>query len=176
MGVESSISNGSVPLPVSIANGGTSSTSVGGAQTALGMGSAALQPSSAFCQTANNLSDVTAATALSNLGGLSGGKLTATNQTSNFTMTLPANAFIIGIFIKETAGNAITGGLRIGTTNTGTDVVIALSVGANSIQMVPNATLLKQVFSTSATQQLFLQAVTLFNSASITVEIIYGNL
>lgn len=125
-------------------------------------------------QVSNNLSDVSSpATALSNLGGVTGGIVKAVAQGANFTMSLPIGAIIQQIFINETAGNAITGGIKIGTTSGATDVAIAIAVGANSIQIVSSATILKQVFSTTLTQTLFFQTVTLWNSASVNVEILY---
>lgn len=109
-------------------------------------------------------------------GNIAGGKLTATAQTSAFTLTLPANAYIQNIFIKETAGNLVLGGVKIGSSLGATDVAVAITIGANSIQIVPAAQVLKQVFSTSATQVIYFDAVTGFNAASLNVEIIYGNL
>ncbi len=102
--------------------------------------------------------------------------LTANAQTANFTLTIPANNYIQNIFVNETAGAAITGGLNIGTTALATDVVNARAVGASSIQMIPAASILKQVFSTSATQQLFISAGSSWNGASINIEVIYASL
>lgn len=154
-------------VPVSVANGGTNSNTAGVA-AANNIGALAI---------ANNLSDVgTAATALTNLGGASGGIVKAIAQGANFTMTFPANAIIDDIVIQETAGNAITGGVRIGTTNGGTDVAVAIAVSALSLQVVPDALILSNVFSTSATQTLFVQAVTLWNGAVINLEILYRSL
>lgn len=108
--------------------------------------------------------------------GVSGGVIKAIGQTSNFVITLPANTYITAIFINETLGNAITGGIKIGTTGGATDVVVALAVGASSIQIVPMASILKLSFSTTSSQQLFFQTVTLWNGASVNVEVIYQNL
>lgn len=104
------------------------------------------------------------------------GKLLLSAVVENTTATLPANCYISQIFIKNTTANAVTGGVRIGTTDGGADVVVALAVGANAILMIPNATLLKSVFSTSSTQTLYIQTVTLWNSASLDIVIIYGQL
>lgn len=118
----------------------------------------------------------TASAALAALGAAGGGIVSALAQTGNFTMTVPAGAVIDDIFINETAGFAVTGGVKIGTTSGAVDVAIALAVGANSIQIAPSASILKQVFSTTLTQTLFFQAVTLWNGASVNVEIIYRSL
>jgi len=103
-------------------------------------------------------------------------QISLTGVTSNTTTSIPANCYIDSIFIKNTTANAVTGGIRIGTTDGGTDVVIALAVGANAILVIPAATLLKQVFSTTAPQTLYIQTVTLWNSASLNINIIYGQM
>ncbi len=103
-------------------------------------------------------------------------EISLTGVTSNTTASIPANCYIQSIFIKNNTANAITGGLRIGTTDGGVDVVVALTVGANAILVIPAATLLLQVFSTSAPQTLFLQAVVAWNSASLDINIIYGQM
>jgi hypothetical protein len=90
---------------------------------------------------------------------------------ANGTVTVPKNHAITGIYINNTTGNAITGGLRIGTTDGGVDVVVALTIGANLLGFIPDATLLKRIFSTSADTTLYLQAVVAWNSASINVAI-----
>jgi hypothetical protein len=97
--------------------------------------------------------------------------ITKTTLTSNGTAVIPKGYAIEQIVINETGGNAITGGLKIGTTSGATDVVVALAVGASSLQVILDATLLKRVFSFSADQTLFLQAVAAWNSASIDVYI-----
>lgn len=102
--------------------------------------------------------------------------LIAGSQTGNFSLTLPTNCYIQNIFVNETAGNAITGGLNIGTTALAADIVSARAVGANSIQIIPVASILKQIFSTSASQQFFISAAGSWNGASINFEIIYASL
>lgn len=110
---------------------------------------------------------------LSTLGGLPGGILSASSQTAAFTLTLPAKGFILGIMVRERAGNAITGGLKCGTTSGDVDVVAAKAVGGSSIGHVFDAALLKRIFSMSATQDLFFDAVAAWNSASIDVQVPY---
>lgn len=95
-------------------------------------------------------------------------------QTSAFQINIPANSYIDAIMIKENNGAAITGGLKCGTTNGGVDVFAAVAVGANTLQMILDAALLKRTFPTA--QTLFFDAVTLWNGASIDLKIVYGNI
>ena len=74
-------------------------------------------------------------------------KIILTPITGNATTSIPAGYFIENILIENTTVNAIVGGLKIGTTNGGVDVVAALAVGANALTNIPDATLLKSVFS-----------------------------
>jgi hypothetical protein len=92
-----------------------------------------------------------------------------TTFTSNGTLLVPKGYAIDQIIVNETSGNAVTGGIKIGTTSGATDVVVALAVAGNSLQVILDATLLKRMFSFSADQTLFVQTVTLWNSASVDI-------
>lgn len=87
---------------------------------------------------------------------------------ANATVVIPAGWAIRDVFMSETAGAAVTGGIRIGTTNGGTDVALALAVGANSFGAM-TASILKRAFSPAVDQTLFIQAVTLWNGASVDI-------
>lgn len=92
------------------------------------------------------------------------------------TATIPAGHYIQHIFIENTTANAITGGVKIGTTAGGIDILVALAVGASAITFVTDALLLKRWFSTSADQTIYIEDVTAWNSASLTVTIVLGRL
>jgi len=94
--------------------------------------------------------------------------LVLTAVTANTTVTVPIGYGIRDLFIRNTTANAVTGGIKVGTTSGATDVVTALAVGANAfVTIVPTL----RIFSATATQTLFIQAVTAFNSASLDITI-----
>ena len=95
---------------------------------------------------------------------------------ANSAMTLPANAVIDYIIVKNNTANAITGGLKFGTTAGATDIVVALAVGANALTFLTDALLLQRIFSTTVTQQIFIDAVVAWNSASVDITIVYKQL
>ena len=100
------------------------------------------------------------------------------NQTSDFSLALPAKSYIQNIYIHETAGNAITGGVDIGTTNGGTEIASAVAVGANGVVVIPNGTypLGVTAFSTTLPQAIYFHAHTSWNSASVDAQLIFGSL
>lgn len=91
--------------------------------------------------------------------------------TANTTVSIPPAHAIDKVIVHNTTANAVTGGLRIGTSAAGTDVVVALTVGANALVHITDSALLKRVFSMTASQTLFLEAVTAWNSANLNVYI-----
>ena len=80
------------------------------------------------------------------------------------TLSVPAGYRIRDIFMRNTTANAVTGGVRIGTTDGGTQVVTGLAVGANAFV---RTTGVQALFSATAAQTLYIQAVTAWNSASL---------
>jgi hypothetical protein len=86
---------------------------------------------------------------------------------ANTTISIPAGWAIERIHFAETAGNAVTGGIRIGTTSGGSDVVTPQPIGANALDTIDEASIHKRVFSRSSAQTLFVQAVASWNSASV---------
>lgn len=83
---------------------------------------------------------------------------------------LPAGAYIKAIIIQNTSANAVTGGVSIGSTANGTDVVAATASAATS---VANSTLVKTAFSTTAATVLHAAPVTSSNTANLTFSIVY---
>lgn len=92
-------------------------------------------------------------------------RLQALAANADFVLTVPPGWAINRIYMIETAGHAITGGIRIGTTNGAADVVVAQTVGASNSKFVTDATTLLRRWE--AAQDLFVQAVTSWNSAVI---------
>lgn len=92
---------------------------------------------------------------------------------ANTTATVAKNAEIKRITIVNTTANAVTGGIKIGTTSGGTEVVVAQAVGANELVVIADASILKRLFSTTASTTLYIQAVTSWNSASLNIYIEY---
>lgn len=81
-------------------------------------------------------------------------------------LIVPINSFISDLQINNTTANAITGGLKIGTTTGGIDVIAAVAVAASATINV-SSLLLKSYFSSTTATPLFVQTVTLWNSASL---------
>lgn len=87
--------------------------------------------------------------------------------TNDGTIVIPKNRYIKAIYMRNSTANAVTGGIKIGTTSGGTDVVAAQAVGANAFLKVADADVLIKGWSSD--QTLFIQDVTAWNSASVTV-------
>jgi hypothetical protein len=92
--------------------------------------------------------------------------------TANTTFVVPAGWAIDDIFIINTTANAVTGGIRIGTTDGGVDVVVAFAVAGSLVGHIPEASMLKRFFSSSVDTTLYLQTVTLWNSASLNLRVV----
>ena len=108
---------------------------------------------------------------------------TVTGVTANQTtsagapVTLPAGAALTAIYIQNTTANAVTGGINIGTAAAGAQVVSALTCGANCMVSVPSASILQPITSASGvpiSTQLFINAASAFNSASLNVTYVYS--
>lgn len=98
----------------------------------------------------------------------------ATGTTDFVIGSIPAGAFIRDILYSNATANAVTGGISIGTTANGTDVVAAQTCGANCLTFTTDALLLKRPFSSTVATPLHAAAVTAWASANVTITIIYG--
>jgi hypothetical protein len=91
------------------------------------------------------------------------------NLSANGTVVIPAGYVLEQIVIENTTANAITGGLRIGTAAAGTQVVTAQAVAASALLRIAQASITLGVFSTTAAQTLFIEAVSAWNSANVNI-------
>jgi hypothetical protein len=87
---------------------------------------------------------------------------------------LPPGAFIDQIIIKNATGNAVTGGIAIGSSSGAADIVAAQACGANALTHVADASILKCVLSDSVSTRLSSTAVTAWNGANVTISIVFG--
>lgn len=102
------------------------------------------------------------------------GALPASGTADIVIGAIPPGAYIQMVIIQNTTANAVTGGVSLGTTANGTDIVAAQAVGANGLVFVTDATLLKRVFSTTVSTVLHAAPVTSSNTANLTFSIVYG--
>lgn len=95
----------------------------------------------------------------------------ATGTTDFVIGNVPANYYITEIIYSNAVAAAVTGGISIGTTANGTDVVAAQAVGSSALTFTPNASILKQPFSTTVATPLHAAAVTAWNSTNVTITV-----
>lgn len=89
--------------------------------------------------------------------------------TSATTFVIPAGYMIRNIVIYNNTGNAITGGLKVGTTLGGTDVVTSIAVNASSIVNVADSSIAKRFFSKTSDTTIYIDAVVSWNSANVDI-------
>ena len=102
------------------------------------------------------------------------GALPASGTTDIVGPAIPPGAYIQQIIWQNTTANAVTGGMSVGTTANGTDVVAAQALAANALVFTTDALLLKRVFSTTASTVLHFAPVTSSNTANLTITILYA--
>ena len=95
-----------------------------------------------------------------------------TAATAAGTFTVPAGYALQYIYINNTTANAITGGLKFGTTAGGTQVLAAEAVPANALFAVPSADITNRIYSRTVDQIIYFDAVTAWNSASVDMKIL----
>lgn len=89
------------------------------------------------------------------------------------TVILPQGAVIERIYIRNKTANAVTGGVKIGTTAGGVDVLAAGAVAASAVVVYSP---LIGACNTTDVRTLFIDAVTAFNSAALDIAISYTDL
>jgi hypothetical protein len=101
---------------------------------------------------------------------LGGPRITLPAVTANTTATVPAGYVIDDVFIQETAGNAVTGGIKIGTVSGGTQIAASIAVPANSFtRTLPGSLTTSGPFSPTLAQTIYIQAVTAWNAANVNI-------
>lgn len=89
------------------------------------------------------------------------------NMVANGTVVQPAGTIVDRIYARNDTANAVTGGLRVGTTAAGVDIHATIAVGANAVAI---GTPLIPAYS-SVARNLFVEAVSAWNSAQVDVAI-----
>ncbi len=102
--------------------------------------------------------------------------ITATTTSSTSTIVLPAYAYIVGIILSETAGNAITGGVDLGDTTNAISWASAIALGANAtVTLLDTAyTRINVPAGVPTADQIFVKCHTSCNSGSINITILYS--
>lgn len=94
-------------------------------------------------------------------------------QTAAFQIVVPAAHRIAAITLNESNNAAVTGGINIGTTDGGSDVVSAQALGAMGFV---DCSVLKRIFSVTADQTLYVKQVTSWNGAAVTLSMLFERL
>lgn len=95
--------------------------------------------------------------------------------TTNFAMPMPAKTYIQQIIFSNSVAAAVTGGISVGTAANGAQIVTAQAVGASVDVAVAQAAILLPVpVTTGLAYSLNFAAVTAWNSANVTITVIYG--
>jgi hypothetical protein len=96
-------------------------------------------------------------------------------NTTNFTMPMPAKTYIQQIIFSNAVAAAVAGGVSVGTTANGTNIVAAQAVGASTDVAVAQAAILLPVpVTTGLAYTLNFAAVTGWNGANVTITVIAG--
>jgi hypothetical protein len=100
------------------------------------------------------------------------GKKLIQNITGATTLVVPANMYILGIVVESINSNPIIGGIKIGTTIGGNDVVNGFPILGSTLTHVTDSSISKKIFSKTLETTLYIDAVTLFNNASVNVSLL----
>lgn len=105
------------------------------------------------------------------------GITSAASATTQQIGTMPKGGVIIGILLAETAGNSITGGVDIGTTASGTNIVSAQALSANGLITVADSAIALRIVGSSGStvaNPVYVTCHTSCNNGSITVTVFYS--
>lgn len=97
--------------------------------------------------------------------------------TAATSIVIPGGTYIDRIIVQETSNAAITGGLKIGTTNGGTEISASITCAALCLSWVPDVSITTsaRIFANTGPKTIFMGAVTNFNSGpEVTVTVVYG--
>lgn len=100
----------------------------------------------------------------------------ASTSTAFSPITIPIGAYIDSITVQEVSGAAIVGGLKFGTTAGGSDIATwgpATLLNA-SYNHVPDVSMLKRAFSSTAPQNVHFDAVGNWNQGAVNITIHYS--
>lgn len=91
------------------------------------------------------------------------------------TMILPAGVYIDRIVLQETSGATVTGGVKIGTTAGGTEVVAGMGCTSTCLAWIPDASISTRIFANTAPTTLFIGSVGTFPvGPSLNVTVVFG--
>lgn len=103
--------------------------------------------------------------------------VTATGTTAFQIGTLPPNAAIVGVYASNTdASHAVTGGINIGSTSGGNDIVAGanFAMSTATVAAPTQANIATRLFSITAGQPIFTNAVTSWNTpTTVTITVSY---
>lgn len=102
--------------------------------------------------------------------------ITASTTSTTSQITLPAYAYIVGVVLSETAGNAITGGVDIGDSGSATRFASAVTLNANTTVAVADSALTRLYVPSGVptADQILVACHTSCNSGSINITILYS--
>jgi hypothetical protein len=98
--------------------------------------------------------------------------LQVTAANANVTLAIPAGYTVLRVTMRNTTANAVTGGIRVGTSDGGAQVITAQALGASITLGVADSDLLLRYHSKTSPTTWFIQAVTSWNSASVVIGVV----
>jgi len=87
--------------------------------------------------------------------------------TSSTNVIIPKNNTILQVIVENTTALPVIGGLKVGTTSGGSDVVNAFVISGSGFLTIKDSALIKTYFSKTNDTTLYIDAVTAFNSTNL---------